>query len=74
MGKENLASKDKPKEKIEYYINTEIELANILSKLMTYASLRSSVNAKDQDALKFMDKLEVKYNELTEPSVAFKNG
>ena len=69
--KENLASNDKPKEKIEYYINTAIEFANIFSKLMTYASLRSSVDARDQDALKFMDKLEVKYNELTEPSVAF---
>ena len=34
-------------------------------------ALRSSVSAKDQDALKFMDKLEVKYNELTEPSVNF---
>ena len=66
--KENLASNDKPKEKIEYYINTAIEFANIFSKLMTYANLRSSVDARDQDALKFMDKLEVKYNELTQPS------
>ena len=33
--------------------------------------LRASVDARDQDAIKYVDKLQVKYNELTHPSVAF---
>ena len=68
---ENLTSMENPKEKIEYYINSETVLATIFSKLMTYASLRASVDARDQDAIKYVDKLQVKYNELTRPSVAF---
>ncbi|MFY9175923.1 MAG: M3 family oligoendopeptidase [Caldicoprobacterales bacterium] len=68
---ENLTSMENPKEKIEYYINSETVLATIFSKLMTYASLRASVDARDQDAIKYVDKLQVKYNELTQPSVAF---
>ena len=69
--RENLASRDNPAGKIEQYIKAEIDLTNVFSKLIVYASLKSSVDARDEEALKFLDKLQVKYNELTQPYVAF---
>jgi hypothetical protein len=70
----NLKSKDNPVDKIEYYLNTEIKLNTLLSKLMIYSNLTISVDARNEQALKAMDKLVMKSNELTEPSVKFKNG
>jgi pepF/M3 family oligoendopeptidase len=69
--KANLNNQENAAEKIEYYINAEIRLSEVLSKLGSFASLTSSVEARNQDALKTMDKLHVKSNELTEPSVSF---
>ncbi len=69
--KESLSSKENPIEKIEHYINTEIQLEKVFYRLIVYSSLRSSVDARDEDALRFLDKLQVKYNELTQPRVAF---
>jgi len=68
----NLKSKDNPVDKIEYYLNTEIKLNTLLSKLMIYSNLTISVDARNEQALKAMDKLVMKSNELTEPSVKFK--
>jgi len=69
--KSNLASIENPVGKIEEYINMEISLDSLFTKLMSYASLASSVEAKNEEALKAYDKLQVKYTELTEPSVNF---
>ena len=63
----SLKSFENPVEKIELYINKEIQLSLLFSKLMSYAALVSSVEARNQDALNTIEKLQVKYNELTEP-------
>ncbi|HHY82764.1 MAG TPA: M3 family oligoendopeptidase [Clostridiales bacterium] len=69
--KTNLKNHEDAKSKAEYYISKEIQLSQLFSKLMAYSSLTVSVEAKNQDALKAMDKLHVKHNELVESSVAF---
>ena len=67
----NLASKENAVRKIEDYIKYEIEFSNVFTKLMSYANLSSSVDAKNETALEVIDKLQAKYTELTKPSVAF---
>lgn len=67
----SLASKENATKKIEDYIKYEIEFSNVFTKLMSYANLSSSVDAKNEKALEFIDKLQTKYTELTKPSVTF---
>lgn len=67
----SLKSYENPMEKIELFINKEIQLSLLYSKLMSYAFLISSVEARNQDALNTIEKLQVTYNELTESSVHF---
>ncbi|NLJ40336.1 MAG: M3 family oligoendopeptidase, partial [Clostridiales bacterium] len=67
----NLGTKDSPKEKIEHVINARLQLFDVFSRLMIFSYLKSSVDSRDEDALKFIDKLQVKYSELTQPDVAF---
>jgi len=67
----NLHSKDEGKSKIEKYIKVRTDLTNQISKLMTFARLTSSVDAKNKDALQILDKLQNKLTELTKPSVMF---
>jgi pepF/M3 family oligoendopeptidase len=69
--KTNLQSHDNAREKIEHFLKAEIELSKVMSKLGSFAMLTSSVEARNQDALKTIDKLQVKANELTEPMVSF---
>src|SRR5665647_2135094 len=69
--KDNLNTDYNAVGKIVHFLNAEIEFNHVFSKLMTYASLTSSVDARNEEALKTIDKLQVKYNELTEPSVSF---
>lgn len=68
----NLNSKDKAVEKIEEYINLNIRFRKIFTKLMTFANLTISVDANDEKAAKVIDILQMKYAELTEPTVRFK--
>ncbi len=67
----NLRSKDNGTDKIEYYINTDIKLNNLFAKLMSYAFLIVSVDARNEKALAILDKLNKMITELTEPSVKF---
>ncbi|WP_425448906.1 M3 family oligoendopeptidase [Dethiothermospora halolimnae] len=69
---ENLSSEDNAKEKLELYLQKEIELNNLFSKLASFASLTSAVDAKNEEALKILDKLQSKSTELTKPEVNFK--
>ena len=69
---ENLASMDNPVEKIEEYINSTIELSKSFSKLISFAHLTNSVEAKNEQSLQYLDKLAVKYTSLTKPNVQFK--
>lgn len=66
-----LHSVENKQEKLEYYIAARTRLTNIFTKLMTYCALVISTNARDETALREMDKLQLLYNELTEPSVRF---
>lgn len=68
---ESLESKDNPTQKIEHYINAEIKLTNVFSRLIVFSNLKSSIDARDELALKFLDQLQVKYSELTQPRVVF---
>lgn len=70
---ENLESQGKPLEKIEAYINYTIDINRIHSKLRSFAHLTNSVEAKNEISLQYLDKLSVKYSELTKPNVQFKN-
>lgn len=70
---ENLGTMDNPVEKIEEYINSTINLSKSFSKLMSFAHLTNSVEAKNEESLQYLDKLSVKYTLLTKPNVQFKN-
>lgn len=70
---DNLGSSDNPVEKIEAYINSSIDLSSRFSKLMSFAHLTNSVEAKNEVSLQYLDKLSVKNTELTKPEVQFKN-
>ena len=67
----NLRSKDNGIDKIEYYISTDIKLNNLFSKLMSFAFLIVSVDARNEEALAILDKLNKMVTEITEPSVKF---
>ncbi len=68
---DNLDSTNNPASKIEQYLYLQIEFNTLFSKLYSYAELTISVDAKNQKALKTIDKLEVESTELTKPSVMF---
>ena len=70
---ENLRSKDNPLEKIETFINYSISLSKSFSKLMSFSHLTNAVEAKNETSLQYLDKLAVKYTQLTKPNVQFKN-
>ncbi len=56
----NLNTKDNAIQKIEGYINIQIELNTLFEKLMSFAELTSSVDAKNEKALMIIDKLQTK--------------
>ena len=68
---ENLNETTNPQEKLEKYIEYVVELTRKLTKLMTYPSLTSSVDANNEEALKYLDQLSVLSTELTKPQVSF---
>lgn len=68
---ENLKSFEEAEKKISECLNRLIELSSLSSKLMAYPRLISSVEAKNQMALKYLDKLQIKYSEITKPYVQF---
>lgn len=67
----NLLSSEEAVKKIEEYIRLSADITSILTKLRAYASLTSSVDAKNDIALQYMDRLSVMASELTKPNVMF---
>lgn len=67
----NLASYDNATKKIEDYIKKNINLNNVLTKLMSFANLTSAVDAKNTSALQTMDTIQLKMTRLTKPYVTF---
>ncbi len=58
--------------KIETYLNKLINLTNVFTKLISFASLTSAVDAKNESALKYLDKLQMKYAETAKSFYQFK--
>ncbi len=58
---------------IEDYIKFSREIVSLFTKLRAFASLSSSVDAKDERAIREMDRLSLLYTNLTKPEVDFKN-
>lgn len=72
-GDKELTSLDNPVKKMEDFIKFDIDLSNTFSKLFSFASLTTSVEARNETALQNYDKLLVKYTKLTKPQVQFQN-
>lgn len=70
---ENLKTTDNPVDKIEEHLHKSIELSTLSSKLIGYTNLTLSVEAKNEVALQYMDKLQVRYSNITKPYVQFQN-
>lgn len=70
---ENLSSMDMPVEKMEKFIRYSQEVSSLFSKLISFASLTTSVEASNEVALKYFDKLVVKGSDLTKPNVQFQS-
>ncbi len=62
---ENLKDQNDLTGKLEKSIEEQEEISRLLRKLMSYAHLRSATNAKDQDALQYMEKVSKKMTALT---------
>lgn len=56
--------------RLEEYIKYSQDITSLLTKLITFASLTSSVDANDEEALKYLDQLSVLGSKLTKPQVA----
>lgn len=69
----NLKTTEKAAHKIETYLKKLIDLTNLFTKLISFASLTSAVDAKNELALKYLDKLQIKYTETTKPFNQFKS-
>lgn len=68
---ENTADKDRPKSKIEEFIDKMINFSSIISRLSGYAYLTQSVDAKNRKADKIIEELEKIASELAEPETVF---
>ncbi|WFD09862.1 M3 family oligoendopeptidase [Tepidibacter hydrothermalis] len=68
---ENLTSYDKCKEKIEYIIVNYNDFFDLFMKLISYAQLTLSVDAKNKQALSFVEKLEKDVTQITSSKVKF---
>lgn len=67
----NLQSSDSSVKKMEEYIKHSIKITTVYSKLASFASLSTSVEAKNEEAQRYYDHLNVKYSDLTKPTVKF---
>ncbi|AFS77664.1 oligoendopeptidase F-like protein [Gottschalkia acidurici 9a] len=71
--KSNLNSYKDAKDKIENFLKMKIDFLKVFTKLITYANLSISVNARNEEAIKSFEKLQIKYTEFTKPLVTFKS-
>jgi len=69
--KKEFESTKEAKKKIENYIKKQQEFGDIYIRLISYAALTSSVDAKNEVALKVADQLQSKASNLTEATVIF---
>lgn len=62
---------DSKQQKLISFLETEIQLITLVDKLMHFASLVSSIESTNQEAMKSMNKLEVEFTKLTKIEVLF---
>ncbi|GBF10846.1 M3 family oligoendopeptidase [Tepidibacillus sp. HK-1] len=67
----NLSNQEEPVKKLEKYITTQNDFLHLYSRLQSFAQLTLSVEAKNEKALKTLEKLETMSTELAEPTVQF---
>lgn len=68
---DNLQNQDNAVAKLEYYINRNNEFINFFARLANFTSLSLSVNAKDEQAMKAIGKINQLDAERTNYSVGF---
>jgi Oligoendopeptidase F len=61
------------KQKLEIYIDYLKQYRYYVSRLAAFAHLTNAVDANDEDAFKYLDKIEVIANEITPSIVEFQN-
>jgi len=69
--KSNLGDMTSPAEKMQTYIEKRNRLGHLLSRLRDFAELRLSVEATNQTALQYTDRLQTKAIALRQPTVVF---
>ena len=68
---ENLKDSDRPVEKLIKVIEDQEEVGFLIRKLMSFANLRAATNARDEEATKYMEKINKAITDLTKASVLF---
>lgn len=68
---EQLKDQSNAVEKMEIYLNMQIDFSKLFTRLYAFGELTLSVEAKNEKALSVVEQLEHKHTELTEPSVLF---
>lgn len=69
--KKELTSHDNARQKMETYIEKNLELTDLLSRVLSFSSLTMSVDAKNEEAKEQYSKMVMKLSELTLPQVMF---
>lgn len=71
FSEKELKAADKAPEKIQKYIELQIELTNIAERLSSFSELTSAADSRNSAAQKYIDIIEDKLTEITEPEVKF---
>ncbi|SHF42114.1 M3 family oligoendopeptidase [Caloramator proteoclasticus] len=70
--RENFNSQENAQEKIQFFLGRVNELSSLIYKIAAYSELSLSVDAKNNKALMYLEKIEKTISETTEFDVAFK--
>jgi pepF/M3 family oligoendopeptidase len=72
MAERICSSHDDETNKLEEYINTSIELDNVIRRLFSFINLTLSVDTKNKEGLKYSDILQDKVSRFAEPEAKIK--
>lgn len=71
FAQKELNNHDDGQRKIEEYLKKNIEITNVLSKVLSFSSLTMSVDARNEEAKEQYGKMVMKLSDLTLPQVMF---
>lgn len=71
FAKENLLDHSNGKEKIERYLQYNIEITKLISKVLGFANLNMAVDARNEVARENFSRIAMKLTDLTRPEVLF---